>query len=173
MKGLQEPWPLLDRLDQRDERLSARPAIRPYGCAFMCSVEIGRYLADPAQDPSSDLYIERWTPLQIIALYDTACEKGYVRARDAYIERWEDVINLAAGREAVDYQGHAPADQAYTEDTIVVSCWERQDMNVGVHFTVSIPQGGIQYDSLGSAEPGLSNSRKYGIVVSTRVFKVL
>ena len=172
MKGSKDPWPLHGRLDQRDARLSARPAIKPYGCAFMLTTEVGRYLADPAQDPASDLYIERWTPLQIIALYDTACEKGYVRARDAFIEDWDKVIDLAAGRNAVDSLGWKDADYPYSEDEIVIDCWERQDMNVGQHFTVQIPQGGIQYDPLGSAEPGLSNSRKYGIIVSKRAFKI-
>ena len=41
MLGVKEPWPLGERLDQRDSRLSMRPALKPYGCAFMLTVRSG------------------------------------------------------------------------------------------------------------------------------------
>ena len=98
MLDAKAPWPLLDgRLDQRDERLKIRPALAPYGCAFMLTCEIGRYLAD--RPP--------WTPLQIVGLYDVGVKLGAIR-KDAYIEDWDKIIDLAAGYNAVDYLGHKP-----------------------------------------------------------------
>lgn len=176
MRGPQEPWPLNGRLDQRDERLKIRPSLSPYGCAFMIAAEVGRYLADPEHNPASPLYIDRWSPLQIIAIFDEGVSRGFVRESDAYMEDWDDTINLAAGRRAVQQIGdpwHKPADYPYSPDEIVISCYERQDIDVGKHFCLEIPHAEIQYDPLSSAEPGLSWSRKLGIVVSKRAFRIL
>ena len=164
MLGVKEPWPLGERLDQRDPRLSMRSALKPYGCAFMLTVEAGRWLAGGRP----------WTPLQITALYDEACSQGIVRERDAFIEQWQDMVNLAAGRLAVKYTDrHEPADFPYSPEYVVFRCYERQDMDVGQHFVYEQPDADIQYDPLGSAAPGLSNSRKHGVIVSSRAFRIL
>ena len=163
----QAPWPLLDRLDQRDERMAARPKIKPYGCAMMLCCEVGRYL-------KTDLHGEAppYTPDEIIALRDEAIERG-ILGPDCFIQDWDRMIDLVAARNAVDYLGHKSADYPFSSEEIVLDCWERQDRNVGKHFTWTHPSAGIQYDPLGSAEPGLSWSRKLGIVVSRRAFRIL
>ena len=47
-------------------------------------------------------------------------------------------------------------------------------MDVGQHFHVyEQPDADIQFDPLGSAAPGLSNSRKHGVIVSSRAFRIL
>ena len=133
----------------------------------MLSFEAGRYLKS---DPHGTVC--PYTPCQIIALHDEATEQG-ILGEDCFVQDWDRMIDLAASRNAVKYLGHKPADYPDSDGELVFDVWKRMDRNIGVHFTWTCPSPGIQYDPLGSAEPGLSWSRKLGIVVSRRAFRIL
>lgn len=158
--GPHDPWPLSGRLDQRDPALAAVPDIAPYGCAMMLCFASGAYLAD--RDPPD--------AAEVLAMHAAGVRDGLI-GDECFIESWERVIDMAAGQHVVEYTDrHEPADFPLDPGWLVFDCWKRTDRNVGVHFTIRHP---ILYDPLGSAEPGLSWSRKLGQVVSRRAFRIV
>ena len=163
--GLRDPWPLDGRLDQRDPRLG--PKIARYGCAMLLCAAAGAWLQ--RRPPPG------WE--QVLTWWGEARHSGTI-GDDCFIERWARAINDAAGELVVEYAGppgeppdsHDPPDYPLRPGELVFDCWRRQDVDVGEHFTWVHP---VRYDPLGSAEPGLSWSRKLGVVVSRRAFRIV
>ena len=184
--GAQAPWPLVDsflgeRLDQRDPRMSDEPQIKPYGCAMMLCLEAGRYLewlhkggADD-DDPKNTTYPDPITPIKAMGFFRAGRDSLGVIREDCYITDWDKVMDFAAGYDAVDYIGHVDDDYERLPEELVFDVWRRDGVE-GVHFTWqhfdTQRDIGIQYDPLGSFQPGLSNTRHYGHLVSRRAFRI-
>lgn len=170
--GLHDPWPLGYRLAQTDPSLAKRPEIAKNGCAFMCCVYVADAFHRPLIQPR--VYVDSSLILQT---YDLALEEKAMR-EDCLVEDWEKVISIAysgsVDNSPVAYTGKRDTTPALSprEDQIVITRWTH--LNYG-HFTFEYfsDSASIQYDPLGSAEPGLSLTRKLGKMESTRVFKII
>ena len=143
-------------IDQRETEIA------PYGCAFMCAVEAGRVIAGrPVPGPD-----------EVVRLWREATQRD-VLGDECFVYRWWELLRITAGGYCkFNRVPGSPADATGTDTRLVIAYWHQPERpRLGGHFVLPaqplIPDA---YDPLGSAEPGLSWTRKRGEPRNYRVF---
>lgn len=164
-------WPMDGRVDQRRVGIDE---IAKFGCAFLCAVELGRWLR--GEEPAS--------PALVRTLYFIARDKGWL-GDDCEVLAWGRLVNWQSPAVA-EYLGWRspsflcsgdapPPGHEATRGVVCVDEWEhREGPHVWGHYTVWAQVGDrrIAYDPDGTIAPGLSRTRRFGRVVSRRAFEL-
>ena len=169
-----EPFALQGRPEQLD--FAAEPAgtafqpeasaIGEGGCAVLCALALGWWLAGDRRKSAVGL---------VVTLVRAMIARGWVK-QDMTVADWEEAVNRCYDGGLVRYLGAVSGDYPDHPGVVCVDEWaHRVGPHTYRHFTLDCSarnRAVLQYDPLGSYEPGLSRTRAFGELVGRRAFLV-